>query len=117
MIPGRALIYEIDQLLFDLHPDEGEISGKLDQCIIDTISDKLDRGEDLYEEYEDIKRTYKEGTKERLNAILDMIIGEVEEELRYIEPRIEMLREAEDELEKLHIYEEEDFENDDETEE
>ena len=107
MLPGRALIYELEQLLFEHHPDAEEISGKLDEYIIDSVSDKLDQGDSLHEEYEGIKQRYPEGSKERLNALLDMILGEVEEEIESIEPRAEMLREIEDELEKLTIYEEE----------
>ena len=108
MLPGRELIYEIEKLLFDHHSDEGDISGRLDDYIIESISDQLDNPETLGEEYESIKREYPEGSKERLNAILDMISGEVESEISHIEPRLDTLEKIESELEKLYIYEDDD---------
>ena len=107
MLPGRELIYEIEKLLFDHHPEEGDISGIFDDYIIDSISNQLNDDESLGGEYKEIKRQYPEGSKDRLNAILDMISGEVENEISHIEPKLETLNKIESELEKLYIYDDE----------
>ena len=85
MLPGRQLINEIENLLFDLDFDECELSSKLEQYI-------LDHGEDFLDEWHDIQKNFKDKDKqEHLFLMFDTIQSEVYSELEEAEEKVEKL--------------------------
>ena len=101
MLPGRELINEIEQTLSDLDADEWELSGKLEQYI-------LDNGDEFLTEWREIKHDYPGNTKEQLNLIFDVIQSEAYSESEKLQARVDFLDEINDELENLIDYDEED---------
>jgi hypothetical protein len=74
MLSGRELINEIEQMLSDLDADEWELSGALEQYI-------LDNGDDLLNEWQDIQRNFSDKSKRyQLDLMLDTIQSEVHSE-------------------------------------
>ena len=88
MLPGRALVNEIEQLVFDLH--QQEVPDALERYIVEILSDRLDPDYGLYEEFQRIKKEYPH-PQERLKAILEAISSEVFEEMSQLEERAALL--------------------------
>ncbi len=95
MLPGRQLISEIENLLFDLDVDEYELSSKLEQYI-------LDNGEFLLNEWHDIQKNFSDKDKrEHLFLMFDTIQSEVSPELEEAEEKVENLSSIDRELDRF----------------
>ena len=95
MLPGRQLISEIENLLFDLDLDEYELSSKLEQYI-------LDRGEFLLNEWHDIQKNFSDKDKrEHLFLIFDTIQSEVSPEIDEAEEKVKNLSSIDRELDRF----------------
>ncbi len=95
MLPGRQLISEIENLLFDLDVDECELSSKLEQYI-------LDHGEFLLNEWHDIQKNFSDKDKlEHLFLMFDTIQSEVSPELEEAEEKVKILSSIDRELDRF----------------
>ena len=101
MLPGRELINEIEQTLYDLDVLDWELSGSLEDYIIDN-------GEYLLKEWQDIKNNFaKKSKREQLNLMLDVIQSEAYSEREELEARMSHLDKIDEELERLIEWEDE----------
>lgn len=95
MLPGRQLISEIENLLFDLDVDEYELSLKLEQYI-------LDNGEFLLHEWHDIQKEFSDKDKrEHLFLMFDTIQSEISPELEEAEEKVKNLSSIDRELDRF----------------
>lgn len=100
MLSGRELINEIEKMLSDLDADEWELSGALEQYI-------LDNGDDLLNEWQDIQRNFSDKSKRyQLDLMLDAIQSEVHSECNELQARINLLDKIDEELDKLIEFDE-----------
>ena len=102
MLPGRELIDEIERTLYDLDVLDWELSGSLEDYIINN-------GEYFLKEWQDIKKTFTDKNKrEQLNLILDVIQSEAYSEREELEARVSHLDKIDEELERLIQWEDDD---------
>ncbi len=95
MLPGRQLISEIENLLFDLDVDEYELSSKLEQYI-------LDHGEFLLNEWHDIQKSFSDKDKQKhLFLMFDTIQSEVSPDLEEAEEKVKNLSSIDRELDRF----------------
>lgn len=103
MLPGRALINEIEEILDDIDADEWEFSTQLEDYI-------LERAEYFVSEWEEIKRDYADkGARERLRLMLDTIQSEAFSEREELAARVDCFDKIDTELENLIQWDEEDI--------
>lgn len=103
MLPGRELIDEIEQTLCDLEADEWELSGNLENYIIE-------HGDYFLDEWRAIKKNFSEkSAREQLFLMLDTIQTEANSDREKLQARVDILDEIDDELDNLIGFDEEDF--------
>lgn len=103
MLPGRKLINEIEQTLSDLDTVDWQLSGKLEDYI-------LEHGDYFLDEWRDIKRSFSDkSTRVQLSLILDVIQSEAYSEREKLQARVDILDEIDDELEDLIEFDEDDL--------
>ncbi len=93
MLPGRQLIGEIENILFDLDAPEYELSFKLEQYI-------LEQGSFFLKKWHAIKKNHN-NKQEQLNMIFDTIQSEVDLELEEAEEKTKYLRLIDRELDQF----------------
>jgi len=95
MLPGRQLINEIENLLFDLDFDECELSLKLEQYV-------LDNGDFLLSEWHDIQKEFSDKDKrEHLFLMFDTIQSKIYPELEEAEEKVKNLSSIDRELDRF----------------
>lgn len=105
MLPGRQLIDEIENLLFDLDFKEYELSSKLEQYI-------LDHGDFFLNEWHDIQKNFSDKDKrEHLLLMFDTIQSEVSPELEEAEGKVKYLSSIDSELDRLMEESDEEWED------
>jgi hypothetical protein len=101
MPSGRELIDEIEQALSDLDIDDWELSGNLEEFI-------LEKCELFLSEWREVKRKFSEKSgREQLNLMLDLTQSEAYSEREKLQTRVDILDKIDLELEALVVFDDE----------